>query len=126
MNIPKRNDRDEARRLVAHARVWLHDPDMDEPEVVLRALRTLARQIVGDDNFFQVYVKASMETCRARDVKGLYAKADGGQLKQFTGRDSIFEEPESADLILDTEVMDELTCLETLLLAIRDKIVRVS
>jgi adenylylsulfate kinase-like enzyme len=81
---------------------------------------------VGDDNFFQVYVKASMETCRARDVKGLYAKADGGQLKQFTGRDSIFEEPESADLILDTEVMDELTCLETLLLAVRDKVVRVN
>ena len=90
-----------------------------------RALRTLARQIVGDDNFFQVYIKASMETCRARDVKGLYAKADGGQLKQFTGRDSIFEEPESADLILDTEVMDEVTCLETLFAAVRPRIAAV-
>ena len=87
-----------------------------------RALRTLARQIVGDDNFFQVYVKASMETCRARDVKGLYAKAEGGQIKQFTGRDSIFEEPESADLILDTETMDEATCLEILLTAVRSRI----
>jgi adenylylsulfate kinase len=75
-----------------------------------RALRTLARQIVGDDDFFQVYVKA------------LYAKADGGQLKQFTGRDSIFEEPESADLILDTETTDEATCLETLLTAVRARI----
>ena len=90
-----------------------------------RALRTLARQIVGDDNFFQVYIKASMETCRARDVKGLYAKADGGQLKQFTGRDSIFEEPESADLILDTELMDEATCLETLFAAVRPRIAAV-
>ena len=90
-----------------------------------RALRTLARQIVGDDNFFQVHIKASMETCRARDVKGLYAKADGGQLKQFTGRDSIFEEPESADLILDTELMDEATCLETLFAAVRPRIAAV-
>ena len=88
-----------------------------------RALRTLARQIVGDDNFFQVYVKASMETCRDRDVKGLYAKAEGGQLKQFTGRDSVFEEPESADLILDTEAMDEAACLEALLAAVRPRIV---
>ena len=87
-----------------------------------RALRTLARQIIGDDDILQVYVKASMETCRARDVKGLYAKADGGQLKQFTGRDSIFEEPDSADIILDTETVDEATCLETLLTAVRARI----
>ena len=91
-----------------------------------RALRTLARQIVGDDNFFQVYVKASVETCRQRDVKGLYAKADGGHLKQFTGRDSVFEEPESADLILDTEVMDEAACLETLIAAIRPRFAAVT
>ncbi len=88
-----------------------------------RALRTLARQIAGDENFFQVYVKASVETCRARDVKGLYAKAEGGEIKQFTGRDSIFEEPESADLILDTEAMDEGACLEALLAAVRPRLV---
>ncbi len=91
-----------------------------------RALRTLARQIVGDDDFFQVYVKASVDTCRARDVKGLYAKADGGHLKQFTGRDSVFEEPERADLVLDTETTDESTCLATLLAAVRAKIAPVS
>ena len=54
--------------------------------------------------------------------KACYAKADGGQLKQFTGRDSIFEEPESADLILDTETTDESTCLATLLAAVRARI----
>ena len=64
-----------------------------------------------------------METCRARDVKGLYAKAEGGEIKQFTGRDSIFEEPESADLILDTEAMDEGACLEALLAAVRPRLV---
>lgn len=68
-----------------------------------RSLRTLARQIIGEDDFLEVYVKAGVETCRKRDVKGLYARADAGLLKQFTGRDSGFEEPVTADLILDTE-----------------------
>jgi len=89
-----------------------------------KALRSLAKQIVGEDDFLLVYVKASMETCRARDVKGLYAKADGGALKQFTGRDSVFEEPVSVDLTLDTEIMDEKACMEALLAAVRPRLVR--
>ena len=66
-------------------------------------LRQLARRIVGESDFIEVYVKASLETCEARDVKGLYAKAKAGQVKHFTGKDSGFEEPASADLIIDTE-----------------------
>jgi adenylylsulfate kinase len=66
-------------------------------------LRQLARRIVGESDFIEVYVKASFETCEARDVKGLYAKAKAGQIKHFTGKDSGFEEPASADLIIDTE-----------------------
>ncbi|MES2708263.1 MAG: adenylyl-sulfate kinase [Verrucomicrobiota bacterium] len=89
-----------------------------------KALRTIARQIVGEDDFLLVYVKASMDTCRARDVKGLYAKADGGALKQFTGRDSVFEEPVSVDLTLDTETMSEEACMAALLAAVRPRLVR--
>lgn len=89
-----------------------------------KALRTLARQIVGEDDFLLVYVKASVDTCRARDVKGLYAKADGGTLKQFTGRDSVFEEPESVDLTLDTDAQSEAVGLETLLAAVRPRLLR--
>ena len=48
-------------------------------------------------------MRCSFETCAARDVKGLYAKAKEGGVQQFTGKDSGFEEPESCDLILDTE-----------------------
>ena len=77
-----------------------------------RALRTLARQIVGDDNFFQVYVKASMETCRARDVKGLYRKARAGQLKNFTGVDSPYEAPENAELVVDTTTLSPVEAAE--------------
>ena len=71
-----------------------------------RKLRALARRIVGDRRFWEIYVKCSFEACAARDVKGLYAKADTGQLKDFTGRDSTFEEPEPGIgnvVVIDTE-----------------------
>lgn len=64
--------------------------------------RDLARGILGED-FVEIYVKASFAACEARDVKGLYAKAAKGEVAHFTGRDSSFEEPQNADLTLDTE-----------------------
>ncbi|MEO0510524.1 MAG: adenylyl-sulfate kinase [Verrucomicrobiota bacterium] len=60
-----------------------------------RELREKAREIVGVDDCTPVYIEASFETCAARDVKGLYAKAASGGVKNFTGKDSSFEEPEA-------------------------------
>ncbi len=70
-----------------------------------RALRAVAREIVGADDFIEVYIKASFEACAKRDPKGLYAKANAGGVNQFTGRDSSFEVPLSNDTatIIDTE-----------------------
>jgi adenylylsulfate kinase len=64
--------------------------------------RDLARGILGED-FAEIYVKASYQACEARDVKGLYAKAAKGEVANFTGRDSGFEEPQHAELVIDTE-----------------------
>ena len=61
-----------------------------------------------------VYVHCTFETCAERDVKGLYAKAKSGGVKNFTGKDSAFEEPDSADLIIDTESQSESESLEIL------------
>jgi len=66
------------------------------------AFRDLARGILGED-FREIYVKADYATCESRDPKGLYAKAAAGEVASFTGRDSIFEEPQNPDLVLDTE-----------------------
>jgi len=66
-------------------------------------LRSLARSIIGKEDLIEVYVKASFETCQKRDVKGLYAKAAQGLVASFTGKDSGFEEPETSDLVIDTE-----------------------
>jgi len=77
-------------------------------------LRSLARETIGEDDLIEVYVKASFETCMERDVKGLYAKAEQGLVPNFTGKDSGFEEPESSDLVVDTEAQSIEESLETL------------
>lgn len=83
----------------------------------LRAHRETARRCIGDD-FIEVYVKASVEECRARDPKGLYAKAENGGIADFTGLDSAYEEPLGADVVLDTSSESAEYCADTLLRAV--------
>jgi len=84
-----------------------------------KELRALARDIVGDEDFFEVFVKCSFATCEQRDVKGLYAKARAGEIKNFTGRDSSFEEPNNADLVIDTDTEDLDASLEHIYQAVK-------
>jgi adenylylsulfate kinase len=70
-----------------------------------QALRNQAREVVGD-TFKEIFIKASYETCAKRDPKGLYAKVAAGEIKQFTGKDSGFEEPQNPDLLVDTETTE--------------------
>jgi len=80
-----------------------------------RELRALAREIIGNTDFSEVYVNASFEACAKRDVKGLYAKAQAGGIKQFTGKDSAFEEPlENEAFTLNTEESSVEQCLNEL------------
>lgn len=67
-----------------------------------RADRAMARDIIGHQRFLEVHVSTSAEVCEARDPKGLYAKARSGQIRQFTGVSSPYEEPLSPALRLDT------------------------
>ena len=82
------------------------------------ALRKSAREIVGDQ-FTEIYVRCPFETCAERDVKGLYAKAKAGGIQNFTGKDSTFEEPDHADLVIDTATQSEPESLETLYAHVR-------
>ena len=66
-------------------------------------LRELARQIIGTEDFIEVYVKASFELCEERDVKGLYAKVKAGEIKNFTGKDAPFDVPVNPEIVIDTE-----------------------
>ncbi len=70
-----------------------------------------ARQFVRDlcHNFIEVFVKASVEECKNRDVKGLYKRALAGEIKEFTGVDHPYEEPENPQIVVDTinQTVDE-------------------
>jgi len=68
-----------------------------------QAGRAAARKAAGEDNFIEVYVKADLETCAKRDPKGLYAKAKNGEIANFTGISAPYEEPENAELVVDTD-----------------------
>ena len=63
-----------------------------------------ARQFVRNlcQNFIEVYVKASVDECKSRDVKGLYKKALAGEITEFTGIDHPYEEPENPEIVVDT------------------------
>ncbi len=60
-----------------------------------KEIRDQAKEIIGEKDFFEIYVNTPLEVCEKRDIKGLYAKARAGLIKNFTGIDSPYEEPEN-------------------------------
>ena len=68
-------------------------------------IRQMARTIIDADDFFEVYVSTPIEECERRDVKGLYARARRGEVKDFTGVSAPFEAPVDPVLSLDTSVL---------------------
>ncbi|NQY11120.1 MAG: adenylyl-sulfate kinase [Flavobacteriales bacterium] len=75
-----------------------------------KEIRDQAKQIIGESDFIEVFINASLEVCEARDVKGLYKKARAGEIKDFTGIDAPFEAPENPGIEIKT---DDLTVEES-------------
>lgn len=67
-----------------------------------KADRAMAREIIGNSFFYEVYVDTSLHECERRDPKGLYKKARAGLISNFTGIDSVYEPPENPDIYVDT------------------------
>jgi adenylylsulfate kinase len=67
--------------------------------------RTMAAEIIGEEDFKEVYISTPLKVCEQRDVKGLYARARKGEIKDFTGVSAPFEVPTSPALALDTSVL---------------------
>jgi adenylylsulfate kinase len=65
--------------------------------------RNLARSLVEEGEFIEIYVKCPLDICEKRDVKGLYEKARKGIIKQFTGIDDPYEEPENPEIVIETD-----------------------
>lgn len=111
------NDRKENIRRIAEVAKILSDAGV----IVITAFispfreeRNNAKEIIGKDNFIEVYVETPLDVCENRDPKGLYKKARAGQIPMFTGIDSPYEEPTNPDLILSTHLNNVSECTEIL------------
>ena len=85
-------------------------------------IRRMASEIIGEDDFLEVYVSTPIEECERRDVKGLYAKARRGEIKEFTGISSPFEAPEHPFISIDTSRQSLADSVKILLEAVSPKI----
>lgn len=83
-----------------------------------RGIRAMASNIIGAQDFLEVYVNTPLEVCESRDVKGLYAKARAGEIRGFTGIDSPYEAPEHPFLDLKTAELTVQAAADQLLAAL--------
>ena len=86
-----------------------------------RADRDKARAIAGEGNFVEVYVKCALDVCEERDPKGLYKKARAGQIPEFTGISAPYEEPDKAEVVVDTGELSLEESAKAVLAALRDR-----
>jgi adenylylsulfate kinase len=86
-----------------------------------RADRDIARAAAGEGNFVEVYAKCALDVCEERDPKGLYKKARAGQIPEFTGISAPYEEPDNAEIVVDTGVQSLEECTEVILSYLKGK-----
>ena len=83
-------------------------------------IRKKAAHTIGEERFIEIHVKTSLETCRQRDTKGQYAKADSGEIENFPGISAPYDKPENPALILDTDKLDVDECVDQLIRMLED------
>jgi len=87
-------------------------------------IRQMAKDIIGEENFIEVFVNTPLEVCEERDIKGLYEKARKGEIKNFTGIDSPFDAPENPDVELRTDLHSIEESVEACLVVVLAKVKR--
>ncbi len=85
-------------------------------------IREMAKEIIGEENFIEIFVNTPLEICEKRDVKGLYHKARKGEIPNFTGISAPFEKPQNAMVEIDTSQKDLEECVEIVMQEILPKI----
>ncbi|WP_417604660.1 adenylyl-sulfate kinase, partial [Oceanimonas baumannii] len=86
-----------------------------------RAERRLARELLAEGEFIEVHVDTPLNVAEERDVKGLYKKARRGELKNFTGIDSAYEQPENPEIRLDTTTLSAGEAADAVIAVLKDK-----
>ena len=77
--------------------------------------RKIVRELASDGEFIEVFCDASLDVCESRDVKGLYKKARAGEIPDFTGISSPYEQPENPEILLNTSNQSVQTCVESII-----------
>jgi adenylylsulfate kinase len=80
-----------------------------------RSDRRRVRELVDAGEFVEIYVRCGLDTCEQRDVKGMYKKARRGEIKEFTGISSPYEEPENAEITIDTDKYNIEECVDQIM-----------
>ncbi len=83
--------------------------------------RDRVRTLVPHGDFFEIYCRAPLEVCEGRDVKGLYKRARAGQIPEFTGISSPYEEPRNPELVVDTGTQPLAECIDQVLALLRQR-----
>jgi len=78
--------------------------------------RDFAKEIIGKDRFIEIHVSTPIETCEARDPKGMYKKARKGEIKEFTGVSAVYEAPVSPFMVIDASINSVSECVDQMLL----------
>lgn len=86
-----------------------------------RGERAAARKLVPQGEFIEIYCRCPIEICEQRDVKGMYKKARAGELNEFTGISSPYEEPDSPDLIVDTASREIEDCVDEVIVMLTER-----
>jgi len=85
-------------------------------------IRQMAKNIIGEKDFIEVFLNTPLEVCEQRDTKGLYKRARAGEIKDFTGISSPFEAPKNPDIVIDTSVTSIKDAVELIFNTIIDRI----
>jgi adenylylsulfate kinase len=109
--------RENIRRIGEVAKLFIESGTMTLTTFIspFRIERDSVRHMVKRNEYIEIYVKCSLDVCEERDVKGLYKKARNGEIKKFTGIDSPYEEPTSAEIVVDTSSMTTEKCVNQIL-----------
>ena len=87
----------------------------------IRKDRRRVRSLVCDEDFIEIYCRCSLEVCEQRDTKGFYKKARAGEIKDYTGISSPYEEPENSDLVLDTDTDSLEKCVDRVISFLKER-----
>lgn len=121
LGFSKEDRRENLRRISEVAKLFVDSGTVVIASFIspLKSDRKIAKEIIGRENFIEIFVNTPLEICEARDVKGLYKKARAGEIRNFTGIDAPYEAPENPDIEIKTDQEEAESSAERIVLFLK-------